>query len=107
MTAQPPHDHLYVWMLELAHAAFIAGHEEPAYAALVAAYETARQLRDPDRLTTVAHMAEEQLAWIDTHTPTSPYSTATARATGQPSDYSTLARQAHQWARLLEWERQS
>ncbi len=107
MTAQPPHDRVYGWMLELARDAFIAGHEEPAYSALVAAYELARQLRDPDRLTTVARIAEAQLAWMDAHTPTSLYSTATAQATGQPSEYSMLAQQAHKWARLLEWERQS
>ena len=108
MTTPPPsRDRLYEWLLELARDGFAAGSVEPAYKALAAAYELARQLRDPDRLTAVAHLAEEQLAWIDAHAPTSPYSTATAQATGQPSEYSTLVQQAHQWARLLVWERQS
>ena len=108
MTAQPPsRDRLYEWMLDLARDGFTDGRVEPAYMALVAAYELARRLRDPDRLTTVARVAEEQWAWIQAHTLTSLYSTTTARATGQPSDYSTLAQQAHKWARLLAWERQS
>ncbi len=101
MSEHVPDDYLYRWLLTLARDGFAAGHVEPAFQALTAAYHVACRLGDPERLTRVARTAEEHLAWIDTHASTSPYSTATARANGQPSDYSTLAQQAHKRARLL------
>jgi hypothetical protein len=96
------HRDLYPGLIETNREAFAAGHYETAYHALMAALHAAADLRDVERLTAVAVLAQQQQQELDQLAPSHALASKRTRRRGQPGSYSEAARQAEAQARLVE-----
>ena len=81
-------------LVAMSRRAFDVGEVEMAYHEMAAALHGAESLEDDARITAIAHLADEQLAWLDAHRPEHQHSSAAAAARGHPGIYRTLAMHA-------------
>jgi hypothetical protein len=87
--------------------AFATGYYTTAYHTLAAALHLAHARQDAEGLSKVERIASEQLAVIDATAPAYEYSTRSAEASGLPSIFLMLAREAQAILRRLADEQSS
>ena len=92
---------LFAHCLALNHEAFAAGYYHTAYHALAAALYVAQARQDAAGLATVERLASEQLVVIDATAPEYEHSTRSAEASGLPSIFLMLAREAQTMLLML------
>ena len=85
---------LFAACMALNRKAFAAGFYNTAYHALAAALYVAHARQDAEGLSQVERLAVEQLTLIDASAPRYEYSTRSAEASGLPSIFTMLAREA-------------
>jgi hypothetical protein len=107
MPEHPDANSLFGQCLALNREAFAAGYYTTAYHALAAALHLAHARQDTEGLSEVERMASEQLAVIDITAPAYEYSTRSAEASGLPSIFLMLAREAQAILRRLPDEQGS
>ena len=98
-------DSMFDRLIALNREAFEAGHYTTAYHLLAAALHEAHEHHAARLLFRVQHVAETQLAWIDSFAPAHEHSTPSAEARGQTSIFAMLAAQAHATFLLIQQER--
>ena len=103
MPEHPDVSSLFAHCLTLNDEAFAAGYYHTAYHALAAALYVAQARHDAAGLATVERLASEQLAVIDATAPEYEQSTRSTEASGFPSIFLLLAREAQ--AMLLRLRR--
>ena len=98
-------DSMFDRLIALNREAFEAGHYTTASHILAAALHEAHEHHAARLLFRVQHVAETQLAWIDSFAPAHEHSTPSAEARGQTSIFAMLASQAHATFLLIQQER--
>jgi hypothetical protein len=94
MPEHPDTASLFAQCIALNREAFAAGYYNTAYHALAAALYVAHARQETEGLARVERLAVEQLAVIDATAPAYEYSTRSADASGLPSIFTMLAREA-------------
>ena len=102
MPASPDARSLFAHCLALNDEAFAAGYYHTAYHALAAALYVAQARHDATGLATVERLASEQLALIDATAPEYEQSTQSTEASGFPSIFLMLAREAQTMRLMLQ-----
>jgi hypothetical protein len=94
MPEHPDTGSLFAHCIALNREAFAAGYYNTAYHALAAALHVAHARQEAEGLARVERLAVEQLAVLDATAPAYEYSTRSAEASGLPSIFTMLAREA-------------
>ena len=96
---------MYERLVSISTEAFAARSYETSYHALAAALHCAHDAGNEDLISDAGRRAQEQNAWIDTNDSAHTISTASARARGHESLFSSLGKQARTALLLVKSER--
>jgi hypothetical protein len=101
MEAADENNDLYSRLIAINSEAFAGQHFEVAYHTLVAAFQCARDSNAEQRIVEVERFANEQIDWIDQHTPEHHLSSQSAHIRGNESVFKLLVDQALAYVHIL------
>jgi hypothetical protein len=93
---------LFEELIQSSRKALHGSHYNVAYHALAAALHYAQDEENIESLLLVAHIADEQLKWIDATTPDYEHSSRSSQRRGAPNIYQSLTRQANTGVTLIK-----